>query len=389
MKIRINRRQIFIFLLVAIYAIRGYTDAVYVANGSNSIWVSSKYIILALTIMYGVFLLPKNLRLKGYTIFKNVTITVAVFGFISLLRMIYVGVFSADVLMLAMHMLIPVVITVLMVNILNSDEIYDCMSLILIVCCLSYVLFEIGLSEFSIGNIMTISFAHSYSPYESHYTAGTAMALCAYFSFYRKNKFYTILSFVFSFLTFKRMLIICSIVLFVMPMIISKNKKVSRKVVNFFAISFVIGTLLYYWCLIPENIDFLREAFGIESLEKITSYRSVFFEMYYSDPFFENSGWGSCLKNFGHIMEMDLIQIYIELTLLGLIVFCVCYWNLAGNTVYGVIYMLFNFLNMLSSHSIENGYIWSLIIITFLQIELDTYGEKGTNLLQKRMKIKV
>lgn len=389
MKIRVQKKQIFVALLIFVYAIRGYTDAVYVARGIDSAWVTAKYVVLAVAILYGVCLLPKNFRLKGYTVIKNVSLTVAVFVFISSLRMVYAGIFTADIFMLAMHMLIPAVIAVLMVNILDSDEIYNCMSWILYVCFVFYAVFEIGLSEFTLENFSAISFSESYSPYESHGTSGTAMALCAYFCFNRKKRFNTILSFVFSLLTFKRMLVISSIVLFILPVIIPHGINVNRRLISSISISFVLGTLAYYWCLIPESSVFLKETFGIESLERLTSFRSVFFNMYYSDPFFTNFGWGSCLRNIGHTLEMDLIQIYVELTVIGLVVFIFMYWEFAGSTVYGVTYMLFNFLNMLTSHSIQNGYIWSLVLITFVQLELDTYGQKGNKRLQRRVKIRI
>lgn len=371
-KIRVPKKSIFMFLLVLAYAMRAFTDAVYVAKELDSPLTSLKYVFVFLAIAYGVFyLVQRGKAWQCMYILRSVGVVVFTAIFISLCKMIYTGIFSSAVLGLAFHMLLPAVVTVLAMNIGDSDDIYKCFGWILCICFVIYCVYEVGIEMFTSEQFAQISFEESFSPFESHFTSGTAMALCAYFSYYRKNKLLTILSLVFSLMVFKRLLIIGSIALFVLPWIIPVGKRVPKKIAIVCATAFCVLTVVYYWCLIPENQKALEAALGIQSVKEFTSSRSMFFESVYSDVFFVNFGWGSCKAALGRWLEMDLIQILIELSVVGLVVFAVSYWTIAGDTIYGIIYMGFNFLNMLSSHSVENGFIWILVLITFAQIQTD------------------
>ena len=84
-----------------------------------------------------------------------------------------------------------------------------------------------------------------------------------------------------------------------------------------------------------------------------------------------NFGIGACEAHLGRLLEMDLIQLLIEVSVVGLAVFSVCYWRVAGRTLYCVVYMAFQFLNMLTSHSLAGGFVWLILLTTFAQIELD------------------
>lgn len=385
LKIRCQKKSIFLFLLVLTFALRAYTDAVYVAKELDSPLTAAKYGVLFLAIAYGaVYLVQRGKAWQCLNILKYVGLAALTAVFISFCKMIYVGVFSTAVLELAFHMLLPAIVTVLAMSICDSDDIYRCFSWILCVCFVIFCVFEIGLEAFTAEQFAQISFTDSFSPFESHFTSGTAMALCAYFSCYRKNRLLTILSLVFSLLVFKRLMVLFSLALFFLPIIIPMGKKLPRKTGMLCAAVFCVLTVGYYWCLIPENQAVLENVLGIESVADFTSTRSLFFESVYSDVFFVDFGWGSCEAALDRLLEMDLIQIYIELSVVGLVAFALSYWAIAGDTLYGIAYMGFNFLNMLSSHSIENGFIWIIVLITFAQIQTDT--DKGIQATMPRIK---
>lgn len=370
--IKISKKGIFFFLVIATFALRSFTDAVYVAEGEESLWVSAKYITLMLAILYGgCYLLTQKHKWKSLYILKSVAIAAGCIFLISVLKMIIAKQWSSAVINFAFKILFPAIVAVLIVNIGNADDIYRCFCWILCIAFSIYCVFEIGLPIFSADNFNAISFARSYSPFESHFASGTAAAMNGYFSYYRKNKFVTVTALLFALLTFKRLLFIYSIILFVLPMIVDVKRKLPKSVSLLAATVCCVMTLLYYWWLIPSNQDFLLNLLSISSLDDFTSGRSSFFFDIYSNPSFVNFGIGSCETYLGRPLEMDLIQLLIEVSVVGLAVFSVCYWRMAGTTLYCVVYMGFQFLNMLTSHNLYGGFIWLLLMTIFAQIELD------------------
>ena len=187
-------------LLIITFGVRACKDAVYVSRGIDSIWTTLKYATVFLAGAYGtIFMLQTGKPWKCLYLLKYIGLAAATLMGISLIRMIYHGVFSTASLKIAFHMLLPVMICILAISLLDSEDIYCCLSWILIITFSIYCVFEIGSDAFTVMHFEEISFSESYSPFESHYTSGTAIALCAYFSYYRKNKFLTVLGLIFSF----------------------------------------------------------------------------------------------------------------------------------------------------------------------------------------------
>jgi hypothetical protein len=374
-------------LLIITYGLRAFTDAVYVSREVDSVWTAAKYVTLFLACAYGTaFMLQTGRQWKCLYLFKYIGLAAATLVAISLFRMLYHGVFSAESLKVAFHMLLPVVVCILSMSILESEDIYRFMSWILVIAFAIYCVFEIGLELFTAVEFGTISFDDSYSPFESHYTSGTAIALCAYFSYYRKRKPLTILGLIFALLVFKRLFVLFGIAIFLLPMFFDLQKKVSKSIPFWAAVFFCLLTIGYYWCMIPENLEAAAKALRIESLDDFTSGRSSFFGAVYSSPFFVNFGLGAIEAHLGRLIEMDLIQLLVETSIVGLAVFSFCYWKIAGRTWFAMIYMAFNFMNMLTSHSFQNGFIWSIVLLTLLQAEEETL--RGVQ-IKKRKRLKI
>lgn len=370
LKLKLRKKDIFFALLVLAYAFRAFTDAVFVSRGVDSTWVTIKYVVLLFAIIYGVcYLAVRGKRLQNIKIAKLVGIAWGTFFVISCLKMLYTGFFSTDVFELLIYMAISAVMAVLITNIGTQEDIYSFFSWVLCVCFAMYCVFEVGLDYFGKEYFNTISFSTSFSPFESHYSSGTAMVLCAYFCYFRKRKIFTLLALMFSLLTFKRLAVVFSIILFVLPIVTNPQRKLNKYIPIILSVAFCVVTVVYYWYLIPENQDILIDLLKIESVAELTSSRSIFFSAVYSNPFFINFGWGSCETYLGRMIEMDLIQMLIEVSFVGLAVFVFSYWSLAGTTIFGLIYMGYNFLNMLTSHSIQNGFIWGLILVSLVQME--------------------
>ena len=358
-----------ISLFILMYAFRSFTDAIYVSKGIESNFlINIKYLILGVAILFGIFQFKYK---KEKTIYNkelfNIIIVITTIVVISLVMIIISGKYYSSFLEGIVKLLLPVIYVYLVLNLFEFKDIYKCMCGTLILSFIGYIL-EIGINKFTINNFMKIDFLHSYSPFESHFSAGTSIAMCAFFMYYRKNKIFKYMSILFAILTFKRMAVIFALILLFLPRIIDVNKNIKRKYKNIIKIIFVILTLGYFWLLTPQASVIFEKIFG-QSQTSMTMGRSDFLQSLLNMNFV-SSGYGSISNTLGRGLEMDLISIYLETTIIGLIVFINGYWNCAGNKIYTFIYMMFQFLNLLVSHSLSNSFNW---ILAFLIIGCISY----------------
>ncbi len=373
-----------ILLFILMYAFRSFTDAIYVSKGIESNFlINVKYLILGVAILFGIFQLKYK---KEKTIYNkelvNIIIVISTFVIISSVMIIITENFYSSFIESIIKLSLPIVYVYLLLNIMDFEDIYKCMCGALIFSFIGYVL-EIGINNFTISNFLKIDFIHSYSPFESHFSAGTAIAMCTFFMYYRKNKILKYLSLIFAIFTFKRMAVIFALVLLFLPKFIDVNKNLKEKYKNIIKVIFVIFTLVYFWLLTPQSNIFFEKIFG-ESQTSVTMGRSDFLQSLLNMDFV-SSGYGSISNLFGKGLEMDLISIYLETTIIGLIVFINGYWNCAGNKVYTFVYMTFQFLNLLTSHSLSNSFNWILafLIIGCISYKKNQQIETKINNLEK------
>lgn len=376
------RKAINIILFVLIYAFRSFTDAIYVSKGINSNFlINVKYILIAIAIVYCILQFKKEEK-KFKKEFYSILKTVLILFIISIVAVILNGEFYSSILENCFKMILPIIYVFCFINVMDMESIYKCMCGTLIFSIIGYII-EIGVNNFSIANLSLIDFSKSSSPFESSFASGASIAFCAFFCYYRKNKFFMILSFLFAFFTFKRLSVIYAIFLLIFPYIANPNKEIKNKTKIMCIILFIIGTLVYMNLLMPENSNLFYKIFG-ESQDSYTMGRSGFLRtLIYGN--YHWSGLGTTTDFLGKGLEMDLIRIYLETTIVGLIVFVVGYWNCSGNNRYTFIYMLFQFLNLLTSHSLSNSFNW---ILAFLTIACITYQKKEKFKLKPKLKIK-
>lgn len=360
------KKNIFMFinvlLFITIYAFRSFTDAIYVSKGIDSnLLVNVKYILLILAIVLLIFQMKFN---KKERVFKKETLNIGfvIIGliFISLFMFLINNKIYSSFFEMIFKLLIPIVYVYLFLNIMDFKKIYICMCFALVFSFIGYII-EIGIENFTIDNLLSINFFDSYSPFESDFSSGTSIAMCAFFMYYRKNKPFVILSLLFALLTFKRSAVLFAILLLFLPKIIDVNKSISKKWIRLAQILFIIITPIYLWLLLPEQSQIFFNIFG-ETQKIFTMGRSDFLNELLSRSF-HSSGYGSIINILGRSLEMDLVSIYLETTITGLIIFVVGYWNCSGEKIYTVIYMLFQFINLLTSHSLANSFNWILIFI--------------------------
>lgn len=366
------KKTINIILFVLIYAFRSFTDAIYVSKGINSNFlINVKYILITIAIIYCVFQFK-----KGKKIFKkefySVFITILILFTISMVSVLLNGKFYSSILENCFKMILPIIYVFCFINVMDEKSVYKCMCGALIFSIIGYII-EIGVSNFSLANLSLIDFSTSSSPFESSFASGASIAFCAFFCYYRKNKFFLILSFLFAFFTFKRLSVIYAIFLILFPYIMNPNKEFKTRTKIICIILFVVGTLIYMNLLMPENSHLFYKIFG-ETQDSYTMGRSGFLRtLIYRD--YHWSGLGTTTDFLGKGLEMDLIRIYLETTIIGLVVFVAGYWNCSGNNRYTYFLMLFQFLNLLTSHSLSNSFNWILTLLTIASI---TYLNKNS-----------
>lgn len=350
-----------ILLLVLVYFFRSITDALYVSKNISNISVNFKYILMIISIIFCAIQLRK--KEKTYIFNKeliSIIIVVISFLFITLLYAINGGDFYTESIAELIKLIIPIVYTFFIINVFSFEDIYYSMIGILICSFCGYIL-EIGIDKFTINNIITMNFDSSYSPFESHYFSGASIALCTFFMYYRKNKLLKLLSLLFVICTFKRLSIVFALILLVLPYFIDINKKVGKKVRIFMSILFILITLVYYYLMLPSSASIFYNIFGKTQAEFTMTRSNFLAQILYGD--YSSSGIGSITHFFGKTIEMDLIQIYLEVSIIGLIIFVWNYWKCAGNKLYTYFYMTFQFFNMVTSHSLDNPFNWTLVFI--------------------------
>ena len=370
-KIKIKIVIIFMFILSVL--VQAFT-AEYESIGFVS---QLKYIICCLTILVCLFSMYKTNTTNIFKYeFKNVVWIIFVFAIISLIRSLFAYSFTTRTLQELLFLLIPVLFAYGILNTLSHKIIDKCMLFTLIALLIGYFLeIDMGISDF-IREFTTMSFSDSYSPFESSTFAGVSIAIAMYFLYFRRNKLGFILSILFVVLTFKRLALLFTIFLIFIPKIFNYNNTVSRSILNVIKIGTFLLTLGYFLMMIPENVDKIYNLFNID-LYKLTMSRTYRFQLIYNKSNFINTGLGSTfnymMNRYGVTLEMDFIKLLIEVTPMGVFIFINNMCNIVKKNWYCMFLMLFQFLNLITSHSLASMYSW---IIFYITIGCILYGDK-------------
>lgn len=286
---------------------------------------------------------------------KNILFVLCTFLIISLFEILITRSFTMLTIDGLLYIFLGIIYAFLFINTTKPVELYWTLAMVLVSSFVLYAI-EVGFENFSFDVFFQSSFVDSKSSLESSYSAGVALALCSYFCINRKNMFVTIVSLVFCIITFKRILILSGIILFFVPLIIKKQKKPSKFIVNFTILFFIIATILYTILILKPGI------ISYDDMVKFTVGRSDILNNLIINKYqpFGYSSSTAFLRN----IEMDLVRILIEMTPIGLIIFVVCYFNIAKSNWYSFIFMVCIFLNLLFSHSLGTCFTWAIYFIT-------------------------
>lgn len=355
-------------LIIFIYSITVLIQ-VFTAKYENSGFMSQlKYIMFLATCGVCILYMNKYKKFKVFQYeFKSVLWIIISFAIISIIRALYVKSFTNRTIQELLFLLIPILVSYCILNTLDKRKIDKVMMFTLIVSIMGYLVeVNMGVAEF-IQALLSMSFSDSYSMLESSTFAGISISTAMYFLYYRSNKLGCILSIIFVILTFKRLAIVFVIFLIFVPKIFNCNKKVNYTLMNYIKIGIILITFCYFTIMIPENVDKINNMFNID-LYKLTMSRTYRFKLIYNRANFINTGLGSTYSYMMSLykvsLEMDMIKLLIEVTPIGVIIFVNNMFNTAKKNWYCMILMLFQFLNLITSHSLTSVFSWVIFYIT-------------------------
>ncbi|RGX08017.1 O-antigen ligase family protein [Paraclostridium sordellii] len=360
----------YIFFTIT-FALKAFIDVIFVANDINK-FNNTKYIFMVCAIILlwidKKFNEKKNgkkeqIFLKEYI---NIIIIILLFLFISMICILISGYYTTETVKEIFYLSIAPTYAFLLLNTISKKEM-DLYFSTLLLCFGGAYSIEI-FNELVSGKFELISFYDSYSPFESSFMAGPAMSLFIYF-LYKKNRIKEIISFIFVFMTFKRLSLVFAILLIILSNIWDLSKKVNIKTINFLKIFFILMPIFIYFFLREPYISEINRQFNID-IDKILMGRSSILNSVIATGF-NSYGYGSTtivvkkLYPWAGNLHLDLVKIFMETSIVGLIVFVNNLWNIAGRNRFAIVVLLFEFLNLLTSHSLSGPFSW---IMTYLII---------------------
>ena len=243
---------------------------------------------------------------------------------------------------------------------------------ILLVFALFLYVIEISVKDITLSDVRRISLIQSYSPFESYIFADFSLITFCFFAYFKsenqkKEYVWYYVSFLFVLFTFKRVLVLFAIVIFILEKSNVFYKKIPKYIISIMAILFFIGTMIYTQLLDKQTTLLLKEIVGID-LDKFTVGRQWYFSLIHN-PVFISAGYGSSTTKLIDILgpakylEMDLVKINIEVGVVGLGIFIWSYWKQIFNNVFSICVMFFIFMNMFFSHSLTTFQVWTLTLI--------------------------
>ena len=328
-----------------------------------------KYVFWVFSILLG--LLPIIYNALGYKkekiewntyIIKQVLGVIAVFAIVSIFGMTVNGhhLFMWKDLF---YIFLPAIYCFIIINLDSSENLDYYIDFAFWGFVVNFILIATPQS-FTMENFSSISFADSYSPWESG--LADMYIICFVYYYARKKKLKALVAGILNLLSFKRIHVIFMLIFIVLsPMM--KNKRVPKSVVLIAKIFFIISPLLIYAAISDTFAAWFENQFGLD-LNSFTMGR--FNQLNLICNLDQNmTGLGMThymliLNDFDiHRLHCDIMRILLETTPVGLIVFVNNYLNIAKRNQRCFSLMVFFFVIMLSSTFIENCFYWFMIFM--------------------------
>lgn len=277
------------------------------------------------------------------------------------------GHFSTGVFIELFKFAIPIVLAYAVLNALTPRALYRCMAAVLLVSILGYLL-TLSHEGVGVSEILKASFEDSDSASESSTFSGIFLVLTFYFAFFRHQKIWLILSALFCILAFKRLAIAAALFALVVSFLAPKLMRVKapRGAIVTLKVCTILGAILWTWMLLPEQQYLFIQLFG-DTPSHFTMGRSDVLGYLLSSGF-ESYGYGSAsevaMAVFSAPFEMDLTKIAFELTPIVMVLFVWLFWDVADNSLWGIVIIGYFMVNMITSDSLTSNFCLTLAYIT-------------------------
>ena len=364
---------IMMFSLFVVQAFDNYCREMKIGlNGINTI-KNGLLLFMTLIFLYEIFLLRrKNGEVFDRAFFdetKSIISLAVVFGILSVYFMQKNHGFEMETITGLGRIVIPVIVAYALINVMNIKDIYNLMSILLIVMFVGYI-YAIA-HRITLKNILAIDFMNSYSPFESSMFSPAAMGFCLFFCYFRKRRMLTVLSVFFTIMTFKRIMVLYALLLLAFGGIAKKMGKMSTWITKVFVLSFIAISMAYIGLMDGTIQDFVFRYTGL-GINSFTMGRAFFMRTILRD--FKSLGFMTSTVGY-RSMEMDIPMVYVEMGILAVIALIYFMSKLIKNNWYNFLIVLFCLLELLTSHWLDIVYFW---IVAYLTIGCVSYKSETT-----------
>lgn len=374
MEIGRNTRRlnyIMMFSLFVIQALDNYCREKRIWLSGLNMAKNGLLLFMTLVFLYEIFLLNRRTNKVPFSRkFLDETRSIINMALVFALLSIYFmqknhGFEMATIIGLA-RIVVPVIVVYALVNVMEIEDIYNLMSILLIIMFAGYICAVAN--RITLKNILAINFIKSYSPFESTMFSPAAMGFCLFFCYYRQHKILTILSVIFTILTFKRIMVLYAVFLLFFGGIV-KKWRMPVWTTKIFIIGFTILSIFYIQLMNGEINDLIYKYFGI-TVNAFSMGRSYFMRTILNN--FKSFGFMSSTVGY-RSMEMDIPMIYVEMGILAVIAIIYFMSKLIRDNWYNFLIVFFCLLELLTSHWLDIVYFW---IVAYLTIGCISYNNR-------------
>lgn len=324
---------------------------------------------------------PHNNTIKLNKEYANFLLFFVIIVMLSLFEFIKNPIISLRVFQSFFFTFTPMLIGYLVINTWDREEIEFALKVSLVI---SFVLYIFSLNM-SISNIFNSFLGVTYSNTDSSLLESNtfpllALGFCAYFFYYPKNNLLKIMSFIFVFMTFKRVVMLTAVVLFVVSLFKFKKNKVYT-VFFFICISLLIFlSFAYIWAIQPQHILQSSSYLGMDLRSFSTNRTDRLLWLQMSN--FESYGFGSSTdfmyRNFNNLaLEMDVVALFVEIGWISVVAFFTFYLKFVKNNLYSFLLFMSLLINSIFSSGMSSTFGWIVIFVSVSAILLYPDLKKG------------
>lgn len=268
--------------------------------------------------------------------------------------------------------LLPALYAFCFINIFSVEQICKllCITTVLLIIAYfmepSHTIFEF----FKIQNWLNINFSRFVSFTESSKYSESFLQLFLIFHYLGKKakaankikifRIFSAITFIFTILSFKRLAILFAIVILIFDLMFNKKIKIDvvfkRNYAIIFAVLFALLTVAYTKIVQGQWLTNFN-------VHRFTSARDYILSLWANQNYY-SFGYGTSMLVIGRYLEMDLVQIYLELNIFAVFIFCYAFFKVGRKNIYSNLILIYAFLNMLTASSLPQQICWVIMLIS-------------------------